>query len=196
MTLRHGWLLLNLAPIPLRQNWGARPSPLPLSQPPGGWDRFVDVTLPGITLCGRQLPPDADNELQSVQSELSGVDTERNDHSTRAVTPASLPLMPPAISYLKTGSKPPLPWSVQAGVMARFRWTWGAPMVRSNAPGDYTNVSQTVTFAPGEVLKTITIPVVDDTLVEGDETVRPQPQQCHGRGDPRSDQCRDSDHYR
>ena len=36
---------------------------------------------------------------------------------------------------------------------------------------DYANVSQTVTFAPGEVLKTITIPVVDDTLVEGDETV-------------------------
>ena len=32
-------------------------------------------------------------------------------------------------------------------------------------------MSQTVTFAPGEVLKTITIPVVDDTLVEGDETV-------------------------
>ena len=38
------------------------------------------------------------------------------------------------------------------------------------APTDYTPVSGTLTFAPGELSKTITIPLVNDTLAEGDET--------------------------
>ena len=41
----------------------------------------------------------------------------------------------------------------------------------ATAPGDYTNVSQTVSFAAGETTKTIVIPIIDDTLQEGDETV-------------------------
>lgn len=40
------------------------------------------------------------------------------------------------------------------------------------APGDYTNNPITVNFADGDTTpKVITIPVIDDTLVEGDETV-------------------------
>ncbi|MFB2969753.1 beta strand repeat-containing protein [Aerosakkonema sp. BLCC-F183] len=42
----------------------------------------------------------------------------------------------------------------------------------ATAPGDYTNSPITVNFAAGDnTPKTITIPVVDDTLVEGNETV-------------------------
>ncbi|CAN5912984.1 hypothetical protein BH23PLA1_BH23PLA1_19790 [soil metagenome] len=37
---------------------------------------------------------------------------------------------------------------------------------------DYTAVSQTVTFNPGELSRTVTIPILDDTIVEGDQTVR------------------------
>ena len=38
------------------------------------------------------------------------------------------------------------------------------------APTDYTPVSGTLTFAPSELSKTITVPLVNDTLAEGDET--------------------------
>ncbi|MBD2185492.1 beta strand repeat-containing protein [Aerosakkonema funiforme] len=42
----------------------------------------------------------------------------------------------------------------------------------ATAPGDYTNSPITVNFAAGDnTPKTITIPVVDDTLVEGNETI-------------------------
>ncbi|WP_186775113.1 choice-of-anchor M domain-containing protein [Allorhodopirellula solitaria] len=40
----------------------------------------------------------------------------------------------------------------------------------ATAGNDYTSSSGTLEFLDGETLKTITIPVLDDTLVEGDET--------------------------
>jgi len=39
------------------------------------------------------------------------------------------------------------------------------------APGDYSNSAITVSFATGETIKTVTIPIVNDTLVEGNETL-------------------------
>jgi lysophospholipase L1-like esterase len=39
------------------------------------------------------------------------------------------------------------------------------------APGDYDNTLQTITFADGETSRVVTIPIVDDGDVEGDETV-------------------------
>ena len=42
----------------------------------------------------------------------------------------------------------------------------------ATAPADYTAVTQTVSFAAGDTAnKTVTIPIVDDALVEGNETV-------------------------
>ncbi|HVE94456.1 MAG TPA: Calx-beta domain-containing protein [Acidimicrobiales bacterium] len=41
----------------------------------------------------------------------------------------------------------------------------------ATAPGDYTAVTETVTFAPGEISKSVSIPVKGDTVDEGDETV-------------------------
>ncbi|WP_293776083.1 Calx-beta domain-containing protein [uncultured Oxalicibacterium sp.] len=38
------------------------------------------------------------------------------------------------------------------------------------AGSDYTAISGTLTFAPGEITKTITVPITDDTLSEGSET--------------------------
>jgi len=40
----------------------------------------------------------------------------------------------------------------------------------ATAPGDYTSTSGTLSFAPGETAKTITVPVVGDTIDEPDET--------------------------
>jgi hypothetical protein len=39
------------------------------------------------------------------------------------------------------------------------------------APADYTPVSRTLTFAPGVRLVTVSIPIVNDTIIEGPETV-------------------------
>ncbi|WP_256872037.1 Calx-beta domain-containing protein [Nostoc sp. TCL26-01] len=39
------------------------------------------------------------------------------------------------------------------------------------APADYTNTAITVDFANGETSKTVTIPITNDTLVEGNETI-------------------------
>ncbi len=52
----------------------------------------------------------------------------------------------------------------------------GVTLTTSNgtatAPADYTAVTQTVSFAAGDTAnKTVTIPIVDDALVEGNETV-------------------------
>ena len=42
----------------------------------------------------------------------------------------------------------------------------------ATAPSDYTTVTQTVSFADGDTgNKTVSIPIIDDTLVEGNETV-------------------------
>jgi aldose sugar dehydrogenase len=38
-------------------------------------------------------------------------------------------------------------------------------------PSDYTNTSGTLQFAPGETVKTFVVPVIDDAIVEGNETV-------------------------
>ena len=51
----------------------------------------------------------------------------------------------------------------------------GATLTLSNgtaiAPGDYNNTPITVLFASGETSKTVTIPIVDDTAIEVNETI-------------------------
>ncbi len=41
----------------------------------------------------------------------------------------------------------------------------------ATAPGDYTSVTQTVSFAAGETSKTVSVPVANDGVAEGNETV-------------------------
>lgn len=42
----------------------------------------------------------------------------------------------------------------------------------ANSPTDYTPVSGTLSFAAGETFKTLSVPVVDDLYVEGNETIK------------------------
>jgi subtilase family protein/Calx-beta domain-containing protein/CARDB protein len=55
-----------------------------------------------------------------------------------------------------------------AGVTVDFTTADGSAI----APSDYTAVSQTLSFAAGETSKTIAIPIVDDGIREGNETLR------------------------
>ena len=52
--------------------------------------------------------------------------------------------------------------------------------------GDYGSINEKVTFAPGETVQTVTLPIFDDTLVEGGETVLLHLSQPHNTtlGDP------------
>src|SRR5207244_11199520 len=40
----------------------------------------------------------------------------------------------------------------------------------AKAPGDYTGTATTVSFAPGDLSQALPVPIVGDTLDEGDET--------------------------
>ena len=55
-----------------------------------------------------------------------------------------------------------------SGVTVQFTTADGS----ATAPADYTALSQTLSFGPGETRKILAIPIVDDGLREGDETVR------------------------
>ena len=50
------------------------------------------------------------------------------------------------------------------------------------APVDYTAVSGTLSFGGGETTKTVAIPILEDGLREGNETIRLDPLQPDGRG--------------
>lgn len=65
----------------------------------------------------------------------------------------------PAISILRGGS-------LLGSVSVDFSITDGSAQQRT----DYTVISETVTFAPGETLKTVKVPISDDLYVEGTET--------------------------
>ena len=77
----------------------------------------------------------------------------------------------------------------------------GVTLATSNgtatAPADYTAVSQTVSFAAGDTAsKTVSIPIVDDALVEGNETVDCGAERAHRRRDARHAQHGGADHHR
>ena len=39
-------------------------------------------------------------------------------------------------------------------------------------PNDYTNTSGSIQFAPGETIKFVSVPIIDDGLIEGNETIK------------------------
>jgi len=65
-----------------------------------------------------------------------------------------------AVTVTRTGSS-------TAAASATVNLTNGTAV----APGDYNNTALPVTFAAGETTKTIVVPIVDDTVVEPNETV-------------------------
>lgn len=56
--------------------------------------------------------------------------------------------------------------TTNGGVQVTYSSTAGS----ATAGVDYSPVSGVLTFAPGETLKTITIPILDDNIIEGNET--------------------------
>lgn len=50
--------------------------------------------------------------------------------------------------------------------------TFATADLTATAGADYSTVNTTVTFAPGESMRTIAVPISDDSIVEGDERIR------------------------
>ena len=65
----------------------------------------------------------------------------------------------------------------------------------ATSPADYTSAAGTVSFAPGVITRTFTVPIVGDTLDEFDETFARQPLESDERHDRRQPGRRD-DHGR
>ncbi len=90
-----------------------------------------------------------------------------NDQSTWSVTAASSTLGEGSgfISYTvsRSGS------SGQASI--DFKTAGGTATAGNSTTGDYTAVSQTLSFAAGEIQKNVTVAVRDDADIESDETV-------------------------
>ena len=77
----------------------------------------------------------------------------------------------------------------------------GVTLTTSNgtatAPADYTAVTQTVSFAAGDTAnKTVTIPIVEDALVEGRRDGERGAERAHGRRDARHAEHGGADHHR
>ena len=68
---------------------------------------------------------------------------------------------------------------------------WATADGTANAPADYTADNGSLTFAPGETSKSVTVSVNGDTVVEPNETYRGQPDRPDERDDPGRD--RDGD---
>ena len=54
----------------------------------------------------------------------------------------------------------------------RSRWDYATEDGTAAAGADYTATSGTLTFAAGETAKTVSVPVLDDAIDEGKETMR------------------------
>ncbi|MFN8522600.1 MAG: Calx-beta domain-containing protein [Chloroflexota bacterium] len=76
--------------------------------------------------------------------------------------------LPPAGASV---SRAAAPGGVSAQGVGSVSVTYSTSDGSATAPGDYTPVSGTITFAPNETTRTFTIPIVSDTLVEGAETI-------------------------
>jgi len=149
---------------------GGQTVPFTFESTPGGWDRFVDVTLPGITLAAGSYPLTL--TMNSSRFNLNYLELTPSGTTTPPeLLPGIIAFDAPSYIVSEDGIEATITLERTGGSDGEVSVDLGSTDGTANAPGDYTNVSQTVTFAPGEVLKTITIPVVDDTLVEGDETV-------------------------
>ncbi|HEX4608391.1 MAG TPA: Calx-beta domain-containing protein [Urbifossiella sp.] len=87
--------------------------------------------------------------------------------------------LPPSVAFASTAYSVPEPAGsavVTVTLSAAATQTvtvayWTFPGT-ATAGADYTPVSGTLTFAPGQTAAVFTVPIIDDTLVEGDETVQ------------------------
>ncbi len=80
--------------------------------------------------------------------------------------PSALQFSAPTFSVNEDGTP------IAAVRVTRTGSSAGAVSATVNSPGDYTNSPIAVNFGAGDTTpKTVTIPIVNDTLVEGNETV-------------------------
>jgi len=87
-------------------------------------------------------------------------------------SPGTLRLSAPTYSVAENGGSATITITRSGGSAGAVGVTLATSNGTATAPADYTAVSQTVSFAAGDTAnKTVSIPIVDDALVEGNETV-------------------------
>jgi Calx-beta domain/FG-GAP-like repeat len=138
----------------------------------GGYRRLAQMgnAQEGTTAVLRNLRPGTYYwSLQAVDSSFAG---------SPFASERTFTVLPPTFAFSSVG------YSVSEGdghatiTINRSGSTVGSASVRittvngtATTGSDYTDASQTVNFANGETSKTVSVPITDDSLVEGNETV-------------------------
>ena len=92
--------------------------------------------------------------------------------SSGTLSPGTLQLSAATYSVAENGGSATITITRAGGSTGAVGVTVATSNGTATAPADYTAVSQTVSFAAGDTAnKTISIPIADDALVEGNETV-------------------------
>ncbi|MFO0907366.1 MAG: cellulase family glycosylhydrolase [Isosphaeraceae bacterium] len=99
-----------------------------------------------------------------------GRGTITNDDGPPPPTPPSISISPASTSEGNSGTRP-LDFVVRLSEAASSPVTvgFGTSNGTAAAPGDFTAATGTLTFAPGETQKVVSISIVGDTVVEADE---------------------------
>lgn len=143
------------------------------------WESWADVVIPNVSLiAGAQT---LRLEMGSSKFNLNYIEivpTVSSPAPTPTPVPAPTPL-PGAIAFVDSNYT-----IAEEGGFATLTLTRGGgsdgpvsvDVVTTGgtaiAPDDYTEVLQTITFADGATRRSVRIPIIDDSLDEGDETLR------------------------
>ena len=111
-------------------------------------------------------------ELRLIDGDVYTDLARSNVFSVGASSPGTLQLSATTYSVAENGGSATITITRAGGSAGAVGVTVATSNGTATAPADYTAVSQTVSFAAGDTAnKTISIPIADDALVEGNETV-------------------------
>ena len=134
----------------------------------GGWDGYIDITISGVS-----VPSGAQEIVLNSNSNKFNI----NYLDLIPVGPPPPP-SPGTISFEASSYSVAEDGTAASITLVRAGGSAGLVTVdvaladgTAVAPGDYNGATQTVTFQDGETTKTITVPIVDDSVQESDETV-------------------------
>ncbi|MEO1146755.1 MAG: Calx-beta domain-containing protein [Cyanobacteria bacterium J06638_22] len=135
---------------------------------PGNWNDYIDVVIPDVSLVdGTQV---LTLTMASNRFNLNYLDFVPTGPGPDP-TPGAIAFDASSYTVSEDGTTASVTLVRTSGTAGAVSVEVGLTDGTATAPGDYDNTLQTVNFADGQASQTVLIPIVDDALAEGDETV-------------------------